>query len=181
VTRGHYAEFLADVVGVAPTAPSEGDGGASGEAHPPLSAFIGTERLGDIDCPPLRTTAAQLARDPQSTRGRLCLAEFVRVKGFDQEPIDIQPPKDQLGGAPSLFQGQPYARAATYAAIIADTDAPAADRAFALFRAVNCYAPTGVNECGGPTAPLAQRKAWFSRLKRDYPSSRWAKELSFWW
>jgi hypothetical protein len=28
---------------------------------------------------------------------------------------------------------------------------------------------------------LAQRKAWFSRLKRGYPSSRWAKELIYWW
>lgn len=86
-----------------------------------------------------------------------------------------------MGGTPSLLPGKPYARAATYLAIITDAGVPAADRAFALFRAVNCYAPTGVNQCGAPTAPLAQRKAWFSRLKRGYPSSRWAKELIYWW
>jgi hypothetical protein len=94
LTRGRYAEFLADVAGAPPEAPAQGDGGPSEEAHPPLRAFIETETLEDFDCPPVRTTAAQLARDPQSTRARLCLAEFVRVKGFDQEAVDIQPPKD---------------------------------------------------------------------------------------
>jgi hypothetical protein len=181
LTRARYADFLADVAGAPPEAPAQGDGGSGEGAHPPLRVFTATETLEDFDCPPVRTTAAQLARDPQSTRARLCLAEFVRVKGFDEETVDIPPPKDQLGGTPSLFQGKPYARAATYQSIIADAGAPAADRAFALYRAVNCYAPVGVNQCGGPTAPLAQRKAWFSRLKRDYSSSRWAKELIYWW
>jgi hypothetical protein len=181
LTRGRYADFLADLAGAPTAAPAPGDGHLSEDTHPPLKAFTQTDTLGDFDCPPLRTTAEQLARDPQSTRARLCLAEFVRVNGFDQAAIDIQPPKDQLGGTPSLYPGKPYARAATYAAIIAAADAPAVDRAFALFRAVNCYAPTGANQCGGPTAPLAQRKAWFSGLKRDYPSSRWAKELSYFW
>lgn len=181
LTRGHYADFLADVVAVPPEASAQGDGSSSEDAHPPLRAFTDTGKLEDFDCPPVRTTAAQLARDPQATRARLCLAEFVRVKGFDAEAVDIQPPKDQLGGTPSLFQGKPYARATTYAAIIADAGAPAADKAYALFRAVNCYAPTGDNQCGDPTVPLAQRKAWFTRLKRDYPTSRWAKELTYWW
>jgi hypothetical protein len=29
--------------------------------------------------------------------------------------------------------------------------------------------------------PVAQRKAWFLRLKREYPSSRWAQELKYYW
>jgi hypothetical protein len=178
VTRGRYADFLADVSELFPEAPN----GASGhDVDGYLQMFNWTGTPDGFACPPLRTTAQQLARDPLSTRARLCLAEFVRVNGLDQEPIDIQPSKDELGGTPPLFPGKPYTRAATYKAIIADTNAPAADRAFALFRAVNCYAPSGTNQCGGPIVPLAQRKAWFIRLKKDYPSSPWAKELAYWW
>ena len=53
--------------------------------------------------------------------------------------------------------------------------------AYALFRAVWCYGPAGYNGCGGEDAPLATRKAWFQRLKRDYPKSRWARELKYYW
>lgn len=46
------------------------------------------------------------------------------------------------------------------------------DKAYALFRAVNCYAPSGANACGGKGVDAVVRKAWFQRLKRHYPNPR---------
>jgi hypothetical protein len=63
-------------------------------------------------------------------------------------------------------------------------DNPAAtadDKAFALNRAIRCYQPSGGNDCGGADVPLATRKAWYLRLKSQYPASRWAKELKYYW
>jgi hypothetical protein len=46
---------------------------------------------------------------------------------------------------------------------------------------VMCYSPSAYNSCGGEDVEIAQRKAWFTRLKRDYPASQWAKKLCFYW
>ncbi len=149
VTRGYYNDFLADIAGVPADAAVDGFAAPGGNGHPPLGVFTQTKTLSDFDCPTLRTTVATLARDSHSPHARLCLAEFVRVNNLDYVAVDIQLPKDQLGGTDSLFPGKPYARAATYQAIIADPRAPAAESAFALLRAVNCYAPSRTNQCGG--------------------------------
>jgi hypothetical protein len=65
--------------------------------------------------------------------------------------------------------------------VIADRAATADDKAFALNRAVRCYAPGGNNSCSGTEVEQAQRKAWYLRLKRDYPQSRWATTLKNYW
>jgi hypothetical protein len=105
----------------------------------------------------------------------------MRANGFDQYSLDSQPPKTELGGTSSLFPGGAYSRLEVYKAIIADARAGADDKAYALYRAVNCYAPSGNNSCGGTEVPVAQRKAWFNRLKKDYPRSSWAKDLHYYW
>lgn len=55
------------------------------------------------------------------------------------------------------------------------------DKALALNRAVRCYAPGGNNSCSGTEVELAQRRAWYFRLKREYPQSRWARDLKYYW
>ena len=55
------------------------------------------------------------------------------------------------------------------------------DKAYALSRAVRCYAPAQINSCGGEDVPQEQRKAWFQQLKKRYPNSKWAKELQGYW
>lgn len=183
VTRGAYADFLTDLAAVPPDAPAEGDTSPDLEssAIPPLGVFVRGKSAGDIGCPPLPATAARLAAGPGSGHDRLCVAEFVRLNGMDGDSLDHPSPKGDLGSGPSEFPGAPYARSATYAAIIADRAAPAEDRAFALYRAVNCYRPAGDNACGGPDASKATRHGWYDTLKRDYPGSRWAKRLTLWW
>ena len=88
---------------------------------------------------------------------------------------------DELGGTPGQFPGRFLPRQGIYQTIIADAAAPADERAYALFRAVNCYAPAGYNDCGGDDVPVATRKAWFNQLKSRYPNSTWARQLRYYW
>ena len=183
LTRGAYADFLQDLAAVPPGAPAGGDTSPSADtsAALPVGVFLRGKSEGDIGCPPLPATAARLAADPASVRDRLCLAEFVRLNGMDDDSLDKPPTKGDLGSGASAFPGAPYARSSIYTAIIGDRAAPADDRAYALYRAVRCYQPAGGNTCGGPDAPKATRHAWYTSLKRDYAGSRWARSLSLWW
>jgi hypothetical protein len=181
--RGAYRDFLADLALVPAEATTQGNfwGLVESEEPVPLGLFTQDQGLDDFDCPPVKTTAATLAARPADARARLCLGEFVRVYGFDDIPLDSPPSADQLGGAPSLFPGRPFSRLEIYKAIIADPRAAAPDKAYALYRAVRCYAPVGHNSCGGTDVPLDQRKAWFQRLKKDFASSPWAQDLKYYW
>jgi hypothetical protein len=188
LTRGFYADFLRDLA-LVPTGAradnyfAEADAFASPDEfrsiQPSPGLFV-SARLGDYGCPELRQTVATLERNPLAPTARLCLGEFLRDNGFDYFPFD-EPLEQGLGSSRPQFPGTPVTRQAIYRGVIADPAASAPDKAYALFRAVNCYAPTGINGCGGQDAPLAERKGWFQRLKRDYPQSRWARELRYYW
>ena len=130
-----------------------------------------TPRLGD---------AESGAKD---VKGRLCLGEFYRLNGFDDfYEFDVnEDEKGGLGSFASLFPGKETPRAAFYSSIIADPAAARADKAYALYRAVRCYAPAGYNTCGGDDVEESQRKAWFNTLKRQYADTKWSKELEYYW
>lgn len=168
---GRYGDFVADLK--LPFA--KGDGQA---------AFFKRGKVSDgYPCAPIAVTAAALAKNPQDIPGRLCLGDFFRLHGLDSLHGEYypDPDKDELGGAATGFSGKRNFRSEFYSAIIADPRAGANDKAYALYRAVMCYAPSGMNDCGGAEAPKSQRKAWFERLKRDYPQSAWAKKLRYYW
>jgi hypothetical protein len=137
--------------------------------------------LGEYGCGPLAQTVGVLAARPTAARERLCLAEFFRENGFDWWEYDRPLKPGSLGGTRPLFPGTPYSRLEVYKAVIADGSATPEDKAFALYRAIRCYAPTGSNSCGGTDVALAQRKAWYDRLKASYPQSQWAKSLKYYW
>ena len=182
VSRGAYRDFLADQALVPAGAPTDGNYfDLLAAEHPSVGVFRQASGTADYGCPSLKDIASQLASDPRASKARLCLAEFIRVKGFDDFMLDHQPPKDQLGGTASQFPGPAFSRLELYKAIIADAAAPAADKAYALYRAVNCYGPSGNNSCGGIEVPTSQRKAWFLRLKKDYPASHWAQDQRYYW
>jgi hypothetical protein len=147
----------------------------------PLGLFLKPTQATDIDCPGLKRLALDLAAAPGSAHARLCLADFFRANGFDQFELDHQPSRQDLGGTKTLFAGPVYSRLETYKSIVADPKAAGDDKAYALFRAVNCYAPSGNNTCGGTEVDKSVRKSWFTRLKSDYPKSRWASELRYYW
>jgi TolA-binding protein len=181
VSRGRYADFVKDVALVRADAPIEGYTGGLGTEPPPLGVFTQTTVLGDYGCGPLKETAAKLAKNPKAPKPQLCLADFMRANGFDQNLLDTQPEADALGGTTSLFKGAPTARLDVYKALIAGAKTAPEDKAYALYRAVRCYAPAQINSCGGEDVPQSQRKAWFQQLKKRYSNSKWARQLEGYW
>lgn len=193
LTRGAYADFARDVALV--PANANVDGGlwdfARQEAVP--AGLFRKGRWSDgFPCPAIAETAATLARTPGDARARLCLGDFYRLNGFDSFSLFTPDGNEMaLGNGPDGFSGKALSRGAIYDAIIANKAAAAELRAYALYRAVMCYAPSGYNGCSGPArtmeeidaaqAPQATRKAWFTELKQRYPESRWAKSLRYYW
>jgi hypothetical protein len=182
-TRGAHRDFVDDMRLVPANAPAETEYyfDFSGAKPLPTAVFVRSKKLGDVGCPAFPETQRRLATAASDAKAMLCLGEFVRVNGFDGFVLDSQPAKDELGGTPTRFAGAPYARLDAYQAVMASAVASPDDKAYALFRAVNCYAPSAYNSCGGKGVEPAVRKGWFQRLKRDYPKSRWAQELRYYW
>ncbi|RUL78260.1 hypothetical protein [Dyella choica] len=195
LTRGFYADFLRDKalipanastadddITVYRFAPSpSSDPAAENKPHQPLGVFlIGAKDEEHYACPALQDVATALAKDVDDIRARMCLAEFLRVQSFDGFTLDAGM-SSGLGSGHSLFPGKPYSRLEVYKSVIADAKAKPEDKGYALYRAINCYAPSGNNSCGGVEVPSAQRKAWFQQLKKDYPGSSWAGALSYYW
>ncbi|MDE2403810.1 MAG: hypothetical protein KGM17_03725 [Sphingomonadales bacterium] len=190
LTRGFYGDFGGDLALLQPNPPREGTiGWMAGSDPVPVGVFAKGKWSDGFACPAIAQTAATLARNPGDARAKLCLGDFLRLNGFDAFGVGYErPPVDALGGGSDQFPGQPRGRDAIYQAVIADRTAAADLRAYALYRAVMCYAPSGYNSCSGPPVgneraevPKATRKAWFDELKRAYPQSRWAQALRFWW
>ncbi len=191
--NGMYRPFLGDVRLVPSDAPKDSwyEDAASYEPEwwasdqeqqrPPLGKFRAPE-FGRSGCPPLDAIAAQLAGKPDDIHARLCLAEFFRDNGFDGFSSYESPASGNgLASTRSLFPLQNYSRLEVYKAIMNDGAASPDDRAFALNRAVRCYAPGGNNSCDGKEVSLAVRRGWYNRLKAQYPQSRWAKDLDYYW
>lgn len=187
--RGFYRDFVADSADI-PASAKEDYYSWSAQyytatyndrlGNPPLDAFRAKPDAA-TRCEPIRDVALALASDPGAPRSMLCLAEFLRVQAFDRFEFDKAPEWSGLGRGPGQFPGKPYVRMATYRSVIASPRSSADDKAFALNRMVRCYAPAGSSSCGGPEDDKAVRKAWYARLKREYPSSPWAEDLGYYW
>ena len=183
LSRGAYAAFAADLALVRRGANADaGVYAVESQDVVPAGLFVRGNWSDGYPCGPIGETARKLAANPQDVGARLCLGDFWRLNGFDGfTAADTPPRKDELGGFANQFPGRPLVRSAIYAAVLADPRAAPDDKAYALYRAVNCYAPSGYNACGGEAVGKAQRKAWYDRLKRDYPASSWAKKLRYYW
>ncbi|WP_321791704.1 hypothetical protein [Burkholderia pyrrocinia] len=185
LTRSHYADFIADAALV------------SGTPADALKPFIapGAKNEDGYTCPSAHDIAAALQQNPGDAKGLNCLADFVRLHppaaGLESDPV---PPwmrnasstiatrvPPTLGASPSQFAGKPYERMSSYMTVMADAQANPNDRAYAFYRAIKCYAPSGSNECGGKDVPKNTRKRWFDTLKATYPGSPWAQKLRYYW
>ncbi len=183
LSRGDYAGFLTDQARVRGDANT--DGGLwriNDQETIPLGKFTKGRSADGYACPALAQTARALAANPRAVGPRLCLGDFWRINDFDGFTDPNTPnPREALGGSGDQFAGQRLARGEIYRSVIADRTATAPDKAYALYRAVMCYAPSGSNSCGDDEVPTAQRKAWYDQLKRDYPTSPWARKLRYFW
>ncbi|KVM94043.1 hypothetical protein [Burkholderia stagnalis] len=185
-TRAHYADFVTDVALVS-DAPSD--------ALKPFAQPSAKNEDG-YACPSARDIAAALQQNPADAKGMNCLADFVRrhpaESGLGEYSLPSwaaagAPPASAahvpptLGSAPSQFKGKSFERMPGYVAVMDDAQANPNDRAYALYRAIKCYAPSGYNDCGGKDVPKNTRKRWFNTLKAAYPGSQWAQTLKYYW
>jgi len=182
LSRGAYRDFTTDLALVPANATTDGSYyDLLTSEQLPFGLFTKPTQLGDFDCPAFKRTVADLVAAPGDAHGRLCLADFFRANGFDGFVLDTPPASEDLGGTKSLFPGGHYSRLEVYKSIIADPKAGADSKAYALYRAINCYAPSGNNSCGGTDVDKNVRKSWFTRLKGDYAKSSWATGLRYYW
>jgi hypothetical protein len=192
--HGDAVNFLKDLALVPAKAPTKGeymlDNSSVAYVAPgdtlqlsaiPLGIFLHDKTDTNIGCPGLRVSEQQLAQDADNPTAWLCVADFMRLNQSSFALGEAAPSADELGGTPPLYPGGPFVRMDTYTAVLANPKSSRNDKAYALYRAVNCYGPSGNNACGGKDVPQAQRKAWFTTLKRDYAGTRWANAQQIYW
>jgi len=136
-----------------------------------------------FSCPSLRAVARALSENPGDPAGRLCLGDFIRANQLDDFTLSGESASDRpvLGAAPTGFPGKLFLRLDEYQQIIADPAATADDKAYALYRAIQCHASSGANHCGGANVERSVRKEWFNTLKRSYGGTVWARSLRYYW
>jgi hypothetical protein len=180
--RGRYGDFVRDVA----LLPVERAVEPEDSRPPDVATMVGMFAWpgGDEEgyaCPPLREVARALQRDPKDPVGLNCLGEFVLRNDLDGFELEQPPPAGELGSTVAPAWGKPYSRLDGYMQVMADATARPEDRAYALYRAVNCYAPSGYNDCGTQEIAVTQRREWFRTLKRRYPRTWWAENLEYYW
>lgn len=146
-----------------------------------LFQWSGAKADSGYACPPVAEIASLLQANDKDAKGLNCLGEFILRNGLDSMPLDQRPGAGQLGSTESGFRGELFSRLNGYQTVIADSKAAREDKAYALFRAINCYGPSGYNSCGGRDVAQSVRKGWFKQLKTTYGSTSWAKSLQYYW
>ena len=172
--QGHYKEYISDYRLLPKDVASyTGANTDSGFAQPHLSLFTWTGEKSDYRKNRLTTLdiAGLLAQNPRDPLGLVSLADFTDVSGF----FEIASAKR------SQFPGNLFTKGDAYKIIIADNTAPQEITAYALYRAIKCYASSGVNHCGGKDEPVSVRRSWFLLLKSRYNNSVWAGKLKYYW
>ncbi|MEX5594493.1 outer membrane assembly lipoprotein YfiO [Pseudomonas orientalis] len=132
-------------------------------------------------CPGIAQTAATLQEDAKTPHALNCFGEFILRNSLDGMPLEQPRAAGSLGSTASDFKGETFSRLDGYKQVIANAKAPKTDKAYALFRAINCYAPAGYNSCGGEDVAPAVRKGWFRQLKSGYADTQWGKSLQYYW
>jgi hypothetical protein len=177
-THGHYSGFLKDYKAAEPALDDTKSYFNNGRG---LNVFRWQGQNAPFACPSLKAVMEKLATAAKDAHALLCLGEFQRTQGFDSFELDQQPAADQLGGKNSIFPGAPFSRGEIYKALIADSSTPDDARAYAYFRAIHCYEPSGVNGCGGTDVEKSVRKRWYDTLTRRYDKLDYVKALRFYW
>ena len=146
-----------------------------------LLRWNGAKAESGYACPSIGEIAAALQANDKDAKGLNCLGEFILRNGLDSMPLDQKGGAGELGGSEPGFKGDVFSRLDGYQTVIANSKAARDDKAYALFRAINCYAPSGYNSCGGKDVTPAVRKGWFKQLKTTYGATSWGKSLQYYW
>ncbi|PRA30167.1 outer membrane assembly lipoprotein YfiO [Pseudomonas poae] len=184
--RGQFATFLDDLKQLPTPAPEDKLGTSLGYVYSAsqslrLFQWNGDKAESGYACPSIAQTAETLQADAKNPHGLNCLGEFILRNNLDGMPLEQARAAGSLGSTASQFKGETFSRLEGYKRVIADAKAPKNDKAYALFRAINCYAPSGYNSCGGQDVEPAVRKAWFRQLKTGFADTQWGKSLQYYW
>jgi hypothetical protein len=184
--RGQFATFDDDLKQLPASAPDDKLGTSLGYVYSAgqtlkLFQWNGDKAESGYACPSIAQTAATLQNDAKNPHGLNCFGEFILRNSLDSMPLEQARAAGSLGSTPSDFTGATFSRLDGYQQVIGNPKAPKADKAYALFRALNCYAPSGYNSCGGEDVTPAVRKAWFRQLKTGFADTQWGKSLQYYW
>ena len=128
-----------------------------------------------LKCSNLETLVNQLAQTPKDSLLNVCLGEYFRSEqGYSLQQLSYNEKQT------SNFSGKIFARGQIYQDLI-KSSSKSDLQAYALYRAIQCYAPSGINDCGGNEVNKTVRKQWFDQIKTDYPNTSWAKSLKYYW
>ncbi|MCM1958641.1 hypothetical protein NCZ17_04575 [Acinetobacter modestus] len=144
---------------------------------PDFSNFIwnGANITPQLKCSNLETLVNQLAQTPKDPLLNVCLGEYFRSEqGYSLQQLSYNEKQT------SNFSGKIFARGQIYQDLI-KSSSKSDLQAYALYRAIQCYAPSGINDCGGNEVNKTVRKQWFDQIKIDYPNTSWAKSLKYYW
>jgi len=131
-------------------------------------------------CPSLLDSVRKLVKNPQEPVSLNCIGEFIRLSEGEIRP-EYKPPAHHLGGISDGFPSTVSTRLDYYLNVINNPKAKGDAEAYALHRAIWCFASSGLNHCGEQNIPQEQRKKWFLRLKSVYKDSEWAKQQKYYW
>ncbi|WLG28745.1 outer membrane assembly lipoprotein YfiO [Pseudomonas lurida] len=184
--RGQFATFAEDLKQLPAQASEDKLGTSLGYVYSAsqtlkLFQWNGDKAESGYACPSIAQIAATLQGDARNPQGLNCLGEFILRNGLDGMPLEQARAAGSLGSTASDFKGETFSRLEGYKQVIGNAKAPKNDKAYALFRAINCYAPSGYNSCGGQDVGPAVRKAWFRQLKSSFADTQWGKSLQYYW
>ncbi|WP_435418004.1 hypothetical protein WAB17_00050 [Parerythrobacter aurantius] len=185
--RHEFAGFLADLPLAAKFEPGEDSYGLWNLLDTPVApanVFVQGPTADGFACPSLERTARTLAGRPKDAAALLCLGDFLRLNGFDDFSLSSGWVEDDEGvelGTSAGYPGKAFVRHDYYTAVMDDPVATRDQQAYALYRAIRCYAPSRNNSCGGDGVEADVRAAWFKRLKARYSDTRWAREAKYYW
>lgn len=144
---------------------------------PDFSNFIwnGANITPQLKCSNLETLVSQLAQTPKDPLLNVCLGEYFRSEqGYSLQQLSYNEKQT------SSFDGKIFIRGQIYQDLI-KSPSKGDLQAYALYRAIQCYAPSGINDCGGTEVSKTIRKQWYDQIKSDYPTTTWAKSLKYYW
>ncbi|ROM53086.1 outer membrane assembly lipoprotein YfiO [Pseudomonas rhodesiae] len=184
--RGQFATFAEDFKQLPTPVPEDKLSSSLGYVYSEgqtlkLFQWNGEKAASGYICPAIAQTAATLQTEAKNPQALNCLGEFILRNNLDGMPLEQARAAGSLGSTASDFKGTTFSRLDGYKQVIGDAKAPKTDKAYALFRAINCYAPAGYNSCGGQDVEPAVRKAWFRQLKSGYADTQWGKSLQYYW
>ena len=146
----------------------------------------------NINCQDLTKTVTRLSQNPKDRLQTLCLAEFMHDTSipysFDDYDKDYRMVAESnsgyrypyLGDISSRFKGQELNRLDIYQSIFTSNRNDELS-AYALHRAIGCFASSGNNQCSDKEVDKSVRKAWFKRLKSDFKNTSWAQNQQYYW